>query len=438
MPNIDPRTINVRSLSNEQTIWHHRWITHHPSTTIPQTQVEAFARRFYTLDLPPPEHPNFVAEVPFAGSNQVTSKAKALYHHGFFQKNSEEWESLSLQQQILYRESFDNYQLDRFPLREPLIEELSLLKKAFLKEVKAYFESHAEEWNNKSRDYQLAFNKALSILHMNPMTLPTKGYLHNKHVRRVGRIVLQTAALYLVGVALLYTRQYLDNLKADYQQQLNDLENGVDAATLTSCVGTLCQNATKNLAATASKTSFFNPKVTLSTTPKAFLTKQDFSLSRLTASAMSCPKNPLWNMPVQFDNCPIDGIYPSSQLCYVPANNVTLFAKDACPIDGVCSEIPLITSETTETFTPSPSPSTTPRLSSTADPAPCFPKDAPPQGKTPPPAPNGQTFKDEAAYQAEKDSLNIKMSLLNWLSYGINVIILGNIAVRRIRNPFGP
>lgn len=259
LPNIDPKKVKVRSLSNEQVMWHYKWIEQHPSVTIPQTQVEAFARRFYTLDLPPPQHPNFVAEVPFVGSNQVTSKAKALYHHGFFQKHPDEWKNLTLQHQILYRESFDNYRLEQFPLKEPRIEELSHLKKDYLKELKNHFETHHEAWNEKSRTYQLALNKALSILHIDPINLPTKSLIQKKHVKYVGFFLLNMAAWYIINRVSSAASTYFFDLAESYtyNSSINSEWNHsiilqpdatntlptdfIHNPSMSGCIGTACQ-----------------------------------------------------------------------------------------------------------------------------------------------------------------------------------------------------
>ena len=54
LPEINPVTANVDLLSDEQIRWHRRWFIQNYTDSVPQTQVDAYAQRFYALDLPPP------------------------------------------------------------------------------------------------------------------------------------------------------------------------------------------------------------------------------------------------------------------------------------------------------------------------------------------------------------------------------------------------
>jgi len=404
MPDIDPLNAKVHTLSDEQVRWHHLWFVQFYSDTVPQTQVEAFAQRFYDLDLPPP-HPEFVADIPFQHFNQVTSKAKALYHYGFYKTHPDAWDNLDLRDQIFRRKFLDNYHFVSFSLKEPLIDEIPFLEKPYLQEFKSYFEKHPEIWNKKLPAYQVEFEKALQDHQIAPMNIPKEGWSKKEIAKTVTKYlitsVITAVVLYVLKEALSQADQSILQL-AENKQRLLDAQNFNHsdhddlASTAATCVGVACQNLAENISSIATTTHFTNT-------------------STVDISNGTCPLNSDVIYPLN----PFD-VDPASmgtscfvpQACETPLTYDELFSAPLGVCDANFSPNPFqstggVQEGQTPTDTPSPSPT------KAFDPCdrPCFPE-------------------DEPLSEYDKSRIQAEITALNWISYGINGL-LGLIVARQ-------
>lgn len=408
IPDIDPINAKVHKLSDEQVRWHYLWFVQNYCDTVPQTQVDDFAQRFYDLDLPPP-HPEFVAEIPFLHFSQVTSKAKALYHYGFYKIHPDAWNNLDLRDQIFHRKFLDNYHFMPFPLKEPLAEEIPFLEKTYLQEFKSYFEKHPEIWNKKLPAYQVQFEKALQDHHITPMNIQKEGWSTKEVAKTVTWYVISSVitavVLYVLKEALTQVDQSVLELAKAKQRQLdsqnlNSADNDDIASTVVTCVGAACQNLAQNVSSIATKTNFTNTsKIDLSNGTCAYTPDMIYSLNSF-----------------EVDPAPREICCIVPEVCATPLTYDEFYAAPADPL-GVCdatTTLNTLLEGTLDSQTPNDTPPLDPTETSNPSDKPCLPS-------------------DEPLSEYEKSKIQTEITALNWLSYGINVLIGITFARQQVR-----